>query len=409
MLRTKYRAVAESAIHTGADTNFGTIRALRRETIRLRKPIEYASRFETDEQRRAAAMTIILAVYRSIDQKLKESYYGYYDPYSRRLLSATGVRTKQEFLTRICDLCGVVSIADKHSRDVLAALDAFADAELMETIRAEIQYLMLMLRDAVQNKRDQSFVSLTTGGSTFRQHFAQVPVFHGNSIRGILRRIVMKDYLDRLGVTKESPYRLPKNTYGMLFTGGTITESTAFEDIAKREQLIRLCPMLGLLGSAIGNMTITGQLMVEFMRPECSENGLGESSFWELVSIDFNTRMDSSKLDNDVPILEEDGATVQMKYEQEVFNKGTVFQGGFALRNSDDKVITAAYYHALRLFAGHGLVGGMSRAGYGSLAVEYPVEITDEMCKPYIDAVEAIKADALEHFCEKIEHAASAA
>lgn len=96
----------------------------------------------------------------------------------------------------------------------------------------------------------------------------QLTTESGNSVRGIMRRLVMYDYVKRCGIQKMS-----KSNYHMLFTGGVLNESTMYEDLDKRERLIDLCPMLGVFGAAIGNMTIEGSMSVGMVYPECREIG----------------------------------------------------------------------------------------------------------------------------------------
>ena len=78
-------------------------------------------------------------------------------------------------------------------------------------------------------------------------------VIGGNSIRGLMRRLLMYDYCKQLGIEK-----LEKEAYHRLFTGGTLSDSTGVEDMAARRGISALCPPIALLGSAVGSGTIQG-------------------------------------------------------------------------------------------------------------------------------------------------------
>jgi len=399
MLRVNYKAEALQQIHTGADENHGTVTLLRREKRRLKTPVKFTSKFKSEQERRETLLTILLAVYKSIDKDLKASNYGFYDAYASKILAATGVKTRYEFLTELCKSCGVRTIVEKDNSAVIKAIDIFSDEELLQTIRSEHQYLMLMLRDHVQTKGKSDFFNQDNSASslTFEKHFEWIPFIAGNSVRGVIRRIVMRDFLERIGVNKES-WGVEKDMYHQLMTGGNITSSTAFEDIELREKYIFLCPMIGLLGSAIGNMTIQGSMKTGALRPMCKEHGNGDVSFWETIGRAFGTRSDTSKTERDIRIDQaetDDKSANQMKYEFEVFNTGTLFDGDFVLV-SDDKTLVSAFWYALKLWKEFGFVGGNSARGYGKMDLQ--IDIPESAEKMYLEHIENVKNDALDFF-----------
>lgn len=399
MLRVNYKAEALQQIHTGADESHGTTKLLRREKRRLRKPIKFESKFKAEQDRREAILSILLAVYKAIDQDLKASNYGFYDAFASKIISSTGVRTRYEFLTELCKSCGVRTIPDNENLQVMSAIDSFSDEELLQTIRSEHQYLMLMLRHRVKTKGQPSLFdqNIDAPNLVFEKHFDWIPFISGNSVRGVIRRLVMRDFLTRIGVNKET-HGVEKDMYHQLMTGGNITGSTAFEDIELREKYIYLCPMIGLLGSAIGNMTIQGRMKTGGLRPVCKEHGDGEVSFWETISREFGTRSDTSKTERDIYIEQvqtADKSANQMKYEFEVFNTGTLFDGDFILV-SEDEVLTSAFWYAMKLWKEFGYIGGNSARGYGKM--NFQIDIPEGAENAYLEHVENIKEDALAFF-----------
>lgn len=401
MLKINYTSIAESPIHTGADESHGTTKLLRREKRQLLSPLKIQSFFKTELQRRESLVSILVLIYKSIPKELKSSNYGFYDAYASRVVSATQVRTKYQFLTNICKSCGIRNIASFNNDKVLFELNKFDDNEFLSTIRDEHQYLMLMLRFIIQN---DDYTSLFENQQSpqdivFKKNFEWIPFIGGNSIRGIIRRLVMSDFLKRIGINKIE-FGVEKDMYHQLMTGGNITTSTAFEDIGLREKYIHLCPMIGLLGSAIGNMTIQGKMKVGGLRPKCLEHGNSDVSFWEMISRDFGTRLDSSKIESEVNIdlpdqPSKEKSSNQMKYEFEVFNTGTEFDSDLILTSEDD-LKTSAFWHCIKLWKEFGFVGGNSARGYGKIDIQ--INIPDKSNELYLSHLSANKKEALEFF-----------
>jgi hypothetical protein len=228
----------------------------------------------------------------------------------------------------------------------------------------------------------------------FSKHFDNVPFVAGNSIRGLMRRLAMRDFCKLAGIDK-----LEKTIYHQLFTGGTITDSTGFEDIEKREEYIKMCPMIGLFGSAIGNMTIQGELKVGGARLRCKENGTGSKSYWELTQLSFGTRLDSSKTEKDLEITAvQGGEKNQMKYEYEVFIKGAKFDSVFAV-TTDDELIVSAFWHAVKLLKDFGYILGNSARDSGMVDID--IEIKKTANKKYLEYIEENKSKIKSYFSAK--------
>jgi hypothetical protein len=188
----------------------------------------------------------------------------------------------------------------------------------------------------------------------------------------------MYDFCQLAGITN-----MPPNIYHQLFTGGTINDSTGFEDIGKRLEVIDNCPMLGLFGSAIGNQTLQGELKVGQAKLICSENRNGSGSYHDNIDIIFATRLDSAKLETDIVIDGEDKETHQMKYEYEVFASGSEFAHSFGC-TTDKPLLVSAFWHLIGLFKNHPYITAKSSIGHGEIDLS-EIEIPDNSNKIYLD------------------------
>lgn len=410
MIKLKYSFHTLQPLFTGSDENFGTERKLRREKVLLKKPLKIESNFASDVLRREAILKILFNVWRNIDwEGIKgQRLMTIWDEFSSKLIASTGCRTKYQFLNLLCEKWGIRSLNDDYITEVL---DLFHDAELLELVRNEHQYIVLKLRKIVKEakeKREESGLNQTLSlfdfkGNkeqkkdatiSFEKHFDTVPFVSGNSIRGNLRRKVMYDFCKRVGITK-----LDKDKYHQLFTGGNISDSTAYEDIARREAYIAMCPMMGLLGSAIGNMTIEGELRVGGARLKCLEHGSGERSYWELLDSTFGTRLDSSKTETEIKIEKQgDKKEVnQMKYEYEVFCVGAEFEHLFVM-TSDSELLTSAFWHMMHLFKEDPFICGNSARDAGQIDLS-EIVIPENATQKYLDYLEKYKDRINLYFC----------
>ena len=151
-----------------------------------------------------------------------------------------------------------------------------------------------------------------------------------------------------------------------MFTGGVLDKSTAYEDLEKREQLISMCPPMGVLGGAIGNMTISGMMSVGMAYPVCREIGTGEKSYWEYLDTVFQTRLDSSKTEKKIEVEGDHKSPDQMKYEYEVFSPGTPFSHGFGMEEKD-ALSVSCFWHIMNLFKAQPYIGGLWAVGNGEI------------------------------------------
>lgn len=400
MIRLSYNITAlEPLLHGSDNATTGNKRLFRRERHRLSNAEKIESKFDDDAQRRQAALCILYGVYKSIDQKLKSDYYGYYEPFMSNIIAATHNRTRYEFLNQLCESCGVRTIIDKESVNIMYALERFSDSELMYTMQRETQYLMLMLRDYVKGDTRPTIQDrkLDAPRRYFEKQFEDIPFISGNAIGGILRRLAIRDYFTRIGYDRQT-MGIDKSTYHELMTGGNISESTGTIDIAKKEKVSNLCPPIGVLGSALGNMTTTSLVKIGSLRPQCLELGFEFApSYWELLGTQFGTRHDTSKQEITLSINgnNDDRNADQMIYYNEVLNAGTTLFSDMALI-SDDELSISCFWHMIGLWKEFGYIAGRSARGYGRIDIN--IDIPENANALYLAHLEEIKDDALKYF-----------
>lgn len=399
MIRLAYGFTTKGPLHTGSDVNAGTLRSLRRQKCVLADPIAYRTCLD-DAQRRDAVVQIALGVWYAItkDTIKGKRLMGIWDEFANKLIAAGRSANKYQFLENLCRSWGIESVTNPR---VLAATDALSDWELLDTVRNESLYVVLKLRalkDAAKEQKDEDgyltfdLPPITPG--EFRDVTRtedSIPCISGNSFRGRFRRLAMADFCERAGIKT-----LDKRVYHTLFTGGFLDQSTQFEDFDKMERLVSLCPMLGVLGAAIGNMTIEGEAKVGWAYPICRERGTGEKSYWQYLDTVFQTRSDSSKTEKEIELTGEDQVQ-QMKYEYEVIADGTPFEHQIAC-TSTDSLIISAFWHMLSLFDAAPYIGGMGSVGAGEIAPKWELEGSDEYTAHVVS-----KADEMREFWQTVK------
>jgi hypothetical protein len=234
--------------------------------------------------------------------------------------------------------------------------------------------------------------NLTTGPE-------EVPVISGNAVRGVLRRLIMADLLERVDyapIDTKGQTRL----YHSLFEGGvleTVSEKdSGYIDLALKAQMRAVLPAVALLGGAIRNQMIEGKLDVGYCWPRCVEL---QYKMWEnpkypitatladLRKLTFNTRRDEMAQDAKKEGME----SAQMLYTWEYIPGGTVFQHLFTLR-SVNEVETACFGQMIALWGMRPRLGGKSATGNGVIRLDYE-GVPDPA--PYLGFVEENKDDIL--------------
>lgn len=407
MKTIKHTMVTTGPLHHGSDKKAGTLKQFRR--LRVASPVGKEIKIQAFplSLRREIVAYILYRVYKSIDfksmsnQRSKERW----SEWQHKLWAALSSRNKIEFIERICraweiDTISTFSNLDSDGQDfvILECLHQIDDNEFLQTIRDESQWLTLR----VKQMKEMEKAGLLLSPLPFRPmekvemivDSNDIPCVSGNSIRGKIRDLVMYDFIERTGIEI-----MDKPIYHILLSGGALNDSTQYEDIDLRLKLINMCPMLDLLGAAIGKMTIDGRLNVSFAFPECVELGTGGRSFWNLLDIVFQTRSDDSKQEREIELRENgDGEPQQMMYQYEVLIPGTRLNHGFMLKHCDE-LTESCFYNALQAFCDYPYIGGMAATGSGLVNVdELKSQIDETKLKLYRDYLEKNKKEIKAYF-----------
>ncbi len=200
-----------------------------------------------------------------------------------------------------------------------------------------------------------------------------VPFISGNAVRGLMRRLVFKDMVDRLGYELRS-----MKLYHTLFSGGVLETTDATDtrlDVDLRRRVRSLLPPLSLLGAAIGNQVLEGKLRVMHLLPVCRElsdyhadwvlesyREHAATSCYQFLDWVFQTRRAEEKRRS------KEEQAVQMLYRFEVLVPGTHAYTRMVCSDCSPLELSCLA-HMLALLEHHGQLGGKPATGYGSFQV----------------------------------------
>ena len=217
--------------------------------------------------------------------------------------------------------------------------------------------------------------------------YLEVPVYSGNAFRGQLRRISMRDYLERIGVAQEG---ISAKLYYLLFTGGTLTSGSRYTEIGDKRTMREKCPPLALFGTAFKDQIPEGKMKIGIFKPICKEltdyTGIEtDKSFYDMLGDTFYTRRDDLKskdfniTDND----KYDNAT-QMKYEMQGLSAGTELISRIIIENSNE-LEESCLKSILEKFKEVPFIGGKSAIGHGEVEALFDIEADKNLYYEYLD------------------------
>jgi len=207
-----------------------------------------------------------------------------------------------------------------------------------------------------------------------------IPYISGNSIRGKLRRLLMKEFLQTVGVDVES---MNTKLYHTFFAGGAleaVEETYATIDLEIRKKLRQYLIPLALFGTAIGNQLIPGKLKVGHAFPICqeyvrylplelSENKRAKQPVRIFTDSSFQTRRDDLRLQTD-----ESEQAIQVKIDYECFIPGTQFYHWWLLEYATE-LETSCFGRLIEIFQEYPFIGGSSAIGEGRVIFHYEPQI----------------------------------
>ena len=197
----------------------------------------------------------------------------------------------------------------------------------------------------------------------------EIPFIEGNAIRGMLRRLIMKDFVDSVGYKIKHP-----RLYHMLFSGGILedvdTKDAGRLDVVARKKIRKFLIPISVLGSSYGNQAFSGKLNVGKGLIICKELNdflpyKSNISFYEFIDWNFCTRRDDLREHR----AKNQGA-IQMKYNYEVLVPGTKLYHWFVL-NDMNEVEKSCFGRMIELWKNKPFVGGRSAIGNGELSLNY--------------------------------------
>lgn len=230
-----------------------------------------------------------------------------------------------------------------------------------------------------------------------------IPCIHGNAIRGMLRRLLLDDFLTQINYDLKS-----KKVYHFLFTGGLLEaiddKDKGSINLTTKKQIRKYIPPISILGSALGNQMIQGKLKVGIGNIVCDETKhyieeTVDSSFsaYNLKSTDFGTRLDDLEIglqisENEDVEDKEPEQHNQMKYDFEALIRGTRFTHEFILEDMlpHEK---GCFMRMLELWNERPYIGGKSGTGYGLIEFDYNIPEEVNPSDDYLEYLEENKDD----------------
>jgi len=231
----------------------------------------------------------------------------------------------------------------------------------------------------------------------------EVPIVTGNSVRGRLRRLLTRDFLENVEYAMDLTQKSYQKLYHTLFAGGVLTSveeesESGVIDLNLKARIVKNILPLRLFGASYGNQMIEGRVLIGHLLPICKElreyTGIdSDISFYQLITHAFQTRRDELRVckkrgkDKD-----EDEETVQMIVEYECFAPGTKFYHEIILTTTPESELIdlSALHRAIELWKQVPTIGGKSSIGFGKLRIEYkwPKDVDD---KPYLEFIKKNK------------------
>lgn len=195
--------------------------------------------------------------------------------------------------------------------------------------------------------------------------YGRVPGVHGNSFRGVMRRVVMRDLLDLCAMSIEDGGW--DQIYACLANGGHLVGSESSIDPAYIRELRRAVPQLSVFGSMLMTWSLSGRMHVHSLVLRCSELGTGDTSFDDLVAEDSMVR----HVDRELQDPEVTGVT-PMPTTLEVVKQGAVFDGRIRFFDRPPTPYEAPCIGwALNQIKA---VGGKAASGYGAVRIDHDID-----------------------------------
>lgn len=231
----------------------------------------------------------------------------------------------------------------------------------------------------------------------------EVFAYSGNAIRGAWRDAGAAYLLDRLG-----EIQVPKKTFHLLFTGGSISGDQKI-DVDAAKALRATLPFLSIFGGGVGNQILSGKIVQTFAFPVCAETtgiippgieGIdysAQATSWRKMTDEISfSRKDDSKdllgdryiargtnlLDGDLDDTKKrDEPATQMRYTVEVLIPGVQLWHSLSITCSELEL--GALVASIWNWAQRPYLGGMSGKGFGLVDADFRI-VADGERQPFM-------------------------
>lgn len=239
-----------------------------------------------------------------------------------------------------------------------------------------------------------------------------LPQVSGNSFRGLFRRELAMDWIQRLGLSPSrslSPFS--DWFYHALFSGGALEENSAAGKALAKEmgssgtmrvkgihKFRDMCVPLSVMGVSVGNRILCRHgFDAAPAVPRCREWGNGNVSEANLFTWTFITRRDDAELRpvTDDAKIEKSQAMIA---NTECLMAGTILEGGISLVQGCTAIERSCVGKALHLLQQRGKIGANNRYWQGRVEITFDGDVPDP--RPYEEYVESTKDETLKYLQE---------
>ena len=208
----------------------------------------------------------------------------------------------------------------------------------------------------------------------------RVPVVSGNALRGVLRRLVMRDLFEAAGASRVTVGEGWDRLYASMANGGHLDGSESTVNPDRIRELRAACPPLSVFGAALYSSFLTGHMTVGFLWPHCQETvaaGLVEERPGA-VYLPAEDLVEEVSHVRHVDREEQDPAVsgvTPMPTTVEVLATGTVLESEITFARHATEIEQQVVAHGLLLLQ---TLGGQAAKGLGVVALDTPPGPTEE-------------------------------
>lgn len=227
-----------------------------------------------------------------------------------------------------------------------------------------------------------------------------IPVYSGNAVRGQCRRLIARDFIEKLEIDKVS-----LRVYHTLFSGGSLVSGVSLT-MNDKKRLCEMLPFISVLGAAVGDTILQGKVSFSPLYLVCKElnsfnTTQSDLSFKELIDEVFYTRKDDKKsqiFDVDAGEDSEKAEPVQMKYDMEAIAAGARMESNITI-STNESIELACVAKMLNLLSEANKLGGKSAVGHGAFTLQYETGLDSSAYDEFL----ASNSEAIKTYITELE------